>query len=117
VQREFGWTDADAAASYQRVAPVWACFLPDVGADWGVEHVATRPAHRGRGLAALLVNRAVEEAREQGRRLVQITTYLGNDAAQHAYEKCGFRISDEKRCREMEAVLGTPGFLRLVRDV
>ncbi len=43
VQRELGWTDADAAASSQRAAPVWACFLPDIGADWGVEHVFTAP--------------------------------------------------------------------------
>jgi len=117
VQGELGWTEADRTASYQRAAPVWACFLPDIGADWGIEHVATRPAHRGRGLATLLVDRALEEAREQGRRLVQITTYLGNNSALRAYEKCGFRVSDEKRCSEMEGLLGTSGFVRLVRDV
>jgi GNAT superfamily N-acetyltransferase len=117
VQSGLGWTETDRAASYQRVAPVWACFLPDIGADWGVEHIATRPSYRGRGLAGMLVNRASEEAREHGRRLVQITTYLGNHSAQRAYEKCGFRVSDQKRCSEMEALLGTPGFLRLVRDV
>ena len=36
VQRDLNWTDADLAASHKRVAPVWSCFLPDAGADWGM---------------------------------------------------------------------------------
>lgn len=49
VQRDLGWTDADVAISQQRVGPVWACFLPDIGADWGIENVATRPEYRRQG--------------------------------------------------------------------
>ena len=43
VQHDLGWTESDVAASHNRVAPVWACFLPDIGADWGIENIATRP--------------------------------------------------------------------------
>ncbi len=58
VQRDLGWTEADAAASYQRVAPMWAaCMPPDIGADFAIESVATRPEYRRRGLIDLLHGR------------------------------------------------------------
>jgi len=31
-----------------------------------------------------------------------------------ANERAGFRFSDEKRCENLKAALGTPGFIRLV---
>src|SRR5579862_8976712 len=55
VQRDLGWVDARAATSYQRVAPVWACSLPDAGADFAIENVATLPEYRRRGLADILL--------------------------------------------------------------
>jgi len=41
---------------------------------------------------------------------------VGNDAAQSAYQKSGFQVLDEKRCPEVEKLLGVPGFVRLTRD-
>ena len=117
VQRDLGWTDADRAAAQQRVTPVWACFLPDVGADWGIENVATRPEYRRRGLASALLDEVLREARERGCKLAQITTFIGNDGAQSVYERAGFRVSDEKRCHEMARVLNAPGFVRLLREL
>ncbi|HJT90301.1 MAG TPA: GNAT family N-acetyltransferase [Bryobacteraceae bacterium] len=117
VQRDLGWTEADLAASRQRAAPVWACFLPDVGATWGIENVATRPEYRRRGLMQLLLEESLREAAECGCRLAQITTFIGNDAALAGYRKSGFRIADEKRSDEFAAVLGSPGFVRLLRDL
>ena len=50
VQRDLGWTEAQAAASYQRVAGAWAaCMPPEAGADFVVENVATKPEYRRRG--------------------------------------------------------------------
>ena len=72
---------------------------------------------RSLGLAATLVERALQEGRERGWRLAQITLFIGNRAAQSVYERCGFRWSDEQRCRELEALLGSPGFLRLLRSL
>jgi len=67
VQRDLGWTDAQAAASYQRVAPVWAtCMPPDAGADIVVENVATRPAYRRRGLADILLDVITRDAIRRG---------------------------------------------------
>jgi ribosomal protein S18 acetylase RimI-like enzyme len=118
VQRDLGWTDAQAAASYQRVAPVWAtCMPPDAEADFVVENVATRPAYRRRGLADILLDVITRDAIRRGCRLAQVTTYIGNDAARSAYEKAGFKVRDEKRCTDLEKLLGVPGFVRLTREL
>jgi ribosomal protein S18 acetylase RimI-like enzyme len=117
VQRELGWTQADFLSSSQRIAPVWNCFLPDRGADWGVENVATLPPHRRRGLVQALLQRAISEADSAGGKLAQITTYIGNHPAISAYQKSGFSISDEKRCGELESLLSAPGFVRLIREL
>jgi ribosomal protein S18 acetylase RimI-like enzyme len=121
VQRDLGWTQAQASASYQRVAPIWtACMPPDIGADLVIENVATRPEYRRRGLIGALIEEVlgrVEEVLEDGCKLAQITTYIGNDPAQSAYEKSGFRVLDEKRCTEVQKILGVPGFVRLTRKL
>jgi ribosomal protein S18 acetylase RimI-like enzyme len=117
VQRDLGWTEADVAVSQQRVGPVWACFLPDIGADWSVENIATRPGHRRQGVIKTLLNSALREAAGRGGKLVQIITYIGNDEACAAYQQSGFRVFDEKRCAGFEAALGSPGFMRFIRDL
>lgn len=117
VQKNLGWSKADVAASQQRFAPIWACFPQDVGADWVIENVATRPEHRRQGLASALLEEIVREGVERGRQLAQITTYIGNDSARSAYEKSGFRVSDETRCPELEPLFGTVGFVRLLREL
>lgn len=117
VQDELGWTERELAASRERVAPVWACFLEDCGADWQIENVAVRPKFRGRGLIHRLLEETLRDARARGCKLAQITTYIGNDAARSAYEKAGFRFSDEKRCPDLASVLGTPGFMRFLREL
>jgi ribosomal protein S18 acetylase RimI-like enzyme len=118
VQRDLGWTEAQAAASYQRIAPVWsACMSPDAGADFVIESVATRPEYRRRGLADILLDVITRDARRRGCSVAQITTYIGNDAALSAYKKAGFKVLDERRCADLERLLGAPGFVRLTRDV
>jgi ribosomal protein S18 acetylase RimI-like enzyme len=118
VQRDLGWTEADVAASYQRVAPIWTtCMPPDAGADFAIESVATQPQYRRRGLIGALIHEAIQDACHRGCKLAQITTYIGNDAARFAYEKSGFNALDEKRCTEVEKILGVPGFLRLTREL
>ena len=116
VQRDLGWTEGNVAASYQRIGPVWAACMPaDAGADFAIESVATLPQYRRRGLANALIDEVLQDARKSGCKLAQITTYIGNDAAQTSYEKSGFKVLDEKRCTELETILGVPGFIRLTR--
>lgn len=118
VQRDLGWTDREAAASQQRIAPVWAsCLPPDIGADFAIENVATLPQYRRRGIAAALLEQVLDNGREYGCRLAQISTYIGNGPAISAYEKCGFRMRGEKRCSELQNRLHVPGFVRLARDL
>lgn len=54
-----------------------------------VEEVVTDPAHRGRGLASLLVLHAVERARAAGVGLVFLLADAG-DWPQHLYRRLGF---------------------------
>jgi ribosomal protein S18 acetylase RimI-like enzyme len=115
VQRDLGWTEADLSASHQRAGPAWSCFLPEAGADWGIESVATRPEFQRRGLAKALVDEIVREGAGRGCKIAQITTFIGNEAACSVYEKSGFKVSDEKRCAEFASVVGAPGFVRLLR--
>lgn len=118
VQRDLGWTDAEVAASYQRIGPIWAnCMPPEIGADFAIESVATLPEYRRRGLIQALIDEVLRSATERRCRLAQITTYLGNDAARLAYEKSGFRVRDEKHCTLVHQILGAPGFLRLTREL
>jgi ribosomal protein S18 acetylase RimI-like enzyme len=117
VQSDLGWTEAQAAASNLRVAPVWACMPDEAGADFAIENVATLPAYRRRGLASALMEGVLKEAARRGRRRAQILTYLGNQPALSAYEKLGFRVLDQKPCRELERILGAPGFVRLTREL
>jgi ribosomal protein S18 acetylase RimI-like enzyme len=115
VRRDLGWTEKDLEASSKRMAPLWACFLQDVGADWGIENIATRPESRRLGLVSALLDHAIREGREHGCRLVQTTTYIGNAAVRAALERAGFQVSEEKPSEETMAALGTPGFVRFLR--
>ena len=115
VQRDLGWTESDAVASELRLAPMYTCFGPDTGADWSIEHVATLPEYRRRGLADALVNEAIQQGAARGCKLAQISILIGNDSAQAAYEKSGFHVHDERRSKEFEDMIGSPGIRRLLR--
>lgn len=117
VQRELGWKQIDVAASQKRSAPLWSCFLADSGADWGIENVATRPECQRRGLVRALLDATLREAVERGCKLAQISMYIGNVPAQSAYEKAGFQVVEEKRSPDAVSLLGTPGFLRLLKTL
>jgi hypothetical protein len=43
--------------------------------------------------------------------------YIGNLPAQKAYEKQGFKALDEKRHPAFEREIGSPGMMRLLRDL
>ena len=62
------------------------------------------PAARGLGIGAHLVNNCIEFARTTGYRTLTLWTQANLDAAQHVYQKAGFRIVKE----EMHELLGPP---------
>jgi len=99
------------------IAPVFGAYLsgfPEFApGHWIVENVGTHPDFRRRGLLARLLDRALERGRARGLAAAQISCLIGNDAAQRAYEKAGFRAVDEKKDPKFEALLGVPGFSRM----
>ena len=87
------------------------------GIAWVVEHVATKPEFRRRGLVERLVHATLEAGREKGATVADIGVLLGNDPAQRAYEKCGFEVVDEVRNAEFEAAYGSAGARMLRRSL
>ena len=117
VQGDLGWSAADVEASQARLAPALACMPTDAGADWCIEFVATLPQYRRRGLVDALMRQAIQRGVDRKCSLAQIQILIGNDPAQWAYEKAGFVVHDERQSPEFQAVMGSPGFRRLLRKL
>lgn len=62
-----------------------------------------------------LIKEILEIGSRKGFRLAQVSVLIGNTAAQNAYEKCGFKVRDERRNRNFEAETGSPGSRTLLR--
>jgi ribosomal protein S18 acetylase RimI-like enzyme len=91
--------------------------MPHEPGAWVVEHVATKPEFRRRGLVERLVQETVERGRRQGATVADIGVLIGNEPAQRAYEKCGFEVVDEVRNADFEAAYGSPGARMLRRGL
>jgi ribosomal protein S18 acetylase RimI-like enzyme len=92
--------------------------LPDSPDDhWIVEFFATFPEFRGRGVVSRLMQKILDTGREQGFRKAQIGCFMGNHSAQRVYEHAGFKVVEELRDPNWEAVLGCPGTLRMQMDL
>jgi GNAT superfamily N-acetyltransferase len=83
----------------------------------GIENVAALPEFRGRGLTTALIQETIRDAARHECKLAQITMFIGNHAALSVYTRSGFRVTEEKRCADLEAVLQTPGFVRMMREI
>jgi len=81
---------------------------------WIVENVATLPEFRRQGLVSQLLDAVLGRGTSRGASLADIGVFIGNDPAQLAYEKAGFRAVSEKRSAELDRTWGTPG-IRLLR--
>lgn len=112
-----GWSDADMAAVRQRGAYVSECWMPGDPAAWVIEHVAVRPAHRGRAIALALLAHAMAVGRNSGCDNAQITFLVGNAAAERCYAKAGFAFAEQKLGRTFERRTGAPGLRRFVRRI
>ena len=95
--------------------PFLTCIPEAAEEDWVIEWVATRPAHRGKGLVKALLQEILARGAERGHARSQIGVVIGNTAAQRAYESAGFRVVDEKTSPAFEGTFGTPGIRRMLR--
>ena len=84
--------------------------------SWTIENVATRPAFRGRGVAASLIrNLFVAMKAGSGPSRTQISFLIGNAPAEKCYRGWGFEFAQDKIAKEFEAAMGVPGLRRLAR--
>jgi GNAT superfamily N-acetyltransferase len=112
-----GLDAGDQAAIWQRGAYAATCWMHGDDHAWLIEHVATLPSHRRRGLALSLLEHVVAAGRAYGCKTAQITFYIGNEAAKQSYVRAGFRFAEEKRHPDFEAATGAPGFCRYEREI
>ena len=104
------------AQLWPRGAFILSCATSEAGA-WVIENMATLPEYRGTGVAQALLNYELDRARVAGYRRAQISFFVGNQRAEHAYIKAGFRFSEEKCSPEFQSNLGVSGLRRLARDI
>lgn len=112
-----GRTPEETQAGLQRIAPLFFV-TPDYAPDaWVIESVATLPEYRRQGLIDSLLSTMLERGRQRGATQANFGVMIGNDPAQRAYEKAGFRVVAEKRHPDFERVWGAPGIRALARSL
>jgi ribosomal protein S18 acetylase RimI-like enzyme len=102
-------------AMFRRGAYTANCWVQGGEGDWLIEHVATLPAYRGRGLVQALIGHALSAGKAAGFARASISFLIGNEAAERSYAKAGFGFAEEKRDRAFETLTGAPGFRRFER--
>jgi len=112
-----GRTEEDNVAGWQRAGSIAHVAPEHVAGAWVIENVATLPEFRRRGLADRLLVEILERGRSRGAAFADIGVLIGNDPAQRAYEKAGFKVTGEKRHPEFEAVYKSPGIRSLSRTL
>ena len=112
-----GLDRSELKAIFRRGAYTDSCWIEGGEGEWLIEHVATLPRYRGRGLVQALLARALAAAREAGFARASISFLIGNEAAERCYAKAGFVFAEEKRDPAFEVLTGSPGFRRFVRAI
>src|SRR5262249_22353023 len=108
VDGRLGRTPEDNQAGMARNAALFTRTPEHPPGAWIVENVATLPEFRRQGLVDQLLGVILERGRARGASLADISLFIGNDPAQAAYEKVGFRFQSEKRHPELERTWGSP---------
>jgi GNAT superfamily N-acetyltransferase len=117
VMQKMSLTAQDMAPGVEKLTAFMTChsdFLPNA---WVVEQVATRPEYRRAGAISRLLEGVLDLGRKEGFKKAQVSFYIGNSAGEGAYQKAGFKYLDEKRHSDFERVIGSPGMIRLIRDL
>ena len=73
---------------------------------WEIGNVATHPDYRDKGLARLLVNRAIEHARQYGAEICVLDVRDDNKPAYKLYESLGFLHYDSNIDLKLETLPG-----------
>jgi ribosomal protein S18 acetylase RimI-like enzyme len=117
VAEQVGLSAPETAAIFRRGAYAAGCWVQGGEADWLIEHVATLPKNRGRGLVQALIDHALSAGSSAGFERASISFLIGNEAAQRCYAKAGFAFAEEKRDLDFEAITNASGFRRFERCI
>ncbi len=109
--------NSELAAMLRRGAYAANCWVQGGEGDWLIEHVATLPDYRGRGLVQALIEHALAAGKAAGFKRASISFLIGNEPAERCYAKAGFAFAEEKRDPAFEALTGAPGFRRFARAI
>lgn len=115
--RDMELTPAEVSGIFRRGAYSANCWVQGGDDDWMIEHVASQPAFRGRGLMQALIGHALAAGKAAGFARTSISFLIGNEAAERCYAKAGFAFAAEKRDPAFEALTGAPGFRMFVRAI
>jgi GNAT superfamily N-acetyltransferase len=116
ASEKMGVSEEEHAQLWPRGAFILACATSEDGA-WTIENMATLPEYRGTGVTQALLRGELERARVAGYKRVQVSFFIGNQSAEHAYTKAGFKFVQQKCSPEFQTNLGVPGLRRLARDI
>ena len=114
VDRTLGRPPEAGQEGMARLGPFMSVTPEHPPLAWIVENVATLPEFRRRRPGRSPDGPPCWSAPSRAARGFADISVLGNDPAQRAYEKEGFRFASEKRNAEIERTWGSPG-LRLLR--
>ncbi len=112
-----GLDRSELKAIFRRGAYTDSCWIQGGEGEWLIEHVATLPQYRGRGLVQALIDHALAAGRTAGFNQASISFLIGNSAAERCYAKAGFVFAEEKCDPAFEAITGSPGFRRFTRAI
>ncbi len=111
----YGWSESELGPLLSRIEPYRLCAPPAEAGALVVEWVATSPQFRRLRLVQRLLARALQDGRDAGLSMAQISIMMGNEPAAAAYARAGFRIADEARHPRFEATFGAPGMVRMTQ--
>ncbi len=111
------WSADEVSAAYARLKPYTTCLPRFSRGAWVVDWVAVKPTFSGLGVAGRLLAAVVGTGRSRGYRLAQVATYVDNEAAIALYRRLGFAVIEELRHPDFERALGSPGMIRMGRDL
>ncbi|MDP2675533.1 MAG: GNAT family N-acetyltransferase [Dehalococcoidia bacterium] len=74
------------------------------------------PRYRNRGIGGALLSHVEAEAREQGCRLMSLTTHMANPA-RRLYERHGFRVVETRTDPDYERYTGIEGRVLMVKEL
>ena len=117
VLKKLGHSGGPDPETNKRAERVLCCIPEDTEGAWITDSVATLPEYRRKGLVDRLLAAILEKGRQEGFQKAQISIYIGNIAAQRAYEKHGFKIVAEKRHPDFETEIGSPGMALMLRNL